>query len=217
MLDIEDTMEKSYRLYRKLKEFDLKEEALTISKNIHEIKKDYARVVAGMEKTLSEEKDIMKIHIKDIFYIIKENTNKLIYMNNKEIFLECIVKNDFIVYDVYPLISVLNNIIINAIEAIELKGKISVYEEKYGEDYIFRIIDNGTGIDKEDKDLLFETGFSTKYDPITGKMSTGIGLSHARQIIENHYGGSIILEDYMPNYTVFKVTIPCKNLKVRMR
>lgn len=38
MVDIEDIMQKSYRLYEGLRNPDLKDQALMISKNIHEIK-----------------------------------------------------------------------------------------------------------------------------------------------------------------------------------
>ncbi|QEK12803.1 hypothetical protein FQB35_10965 [Crassaminicella thermophila] len=55
-IDIEEAMNKSYDLYEKLEDTTLKDNALLVAKDIHEIKKDYIRVVTGIEKTLAEEK-----------------------------------------------------------------------------------------------------------------------------------------------------------------
>lgn len=213
MVDIEDTMQRSYILYEKLQEPDLKGQALLVSKNIHEIKKDYQRVVAGMEKTLSEENIKMPMSLKVVFSIISDNTQNLIGATNKDIALEFITKHDFIVSNPYPLISILNNLIINSIEAIKSTGKIIVEEEREGDNYIFRIVDNGAGIEEENIDIVFSPGFSTKYDLVTGKMSTGIGLSHVKHIIENHYNGSIKITSVSGRYTAFQVSIPCKKIE----
>ncbi|WP_157047270.1 hypothetical protein [Alkaliphilus metalliredigens] len=78
VFDIEDSMEKSYQLYRDIEDVALKERILTISKNIHEIKKDYYRVTDGMEKVLSEEDRKTSICLREIFDIISENSNKII-------------------------------------------------------------------------------------------------------------------------------------------
>jgi len=105
MVDIEDTMHMSYMLYQKLNDLDLREDALTISKNIHEIKKDYSRVVSGIENTLCEENKNMCMSVEEIFDIIRESTKKLIYMKNKNITLKFTANNNFSTYNLYPLIS----------------------------------------------------------------------------------------------------------------
>ncbi|WP_432408445.1 sensor histidine kinase [Wukongibacter sp. M2B1] len=215
MVDIEDMMEKSYELYEELEEPRLQDKALNISKNIHEIKKDYLRVVLGMEKTLSEENENLHMSIKDIFKIIKDNTYKLIDLGNKNISLEFSIKHNFKTSDFYPLISILNNLIINAIDAIESEGSIVVEESMSGKNYIFRITDNGTGIEEDDIDLIFEPGFTTKFDKTTGKMSTGIGLSHVKHIVESHYNGKIYLKDVEENTTLFEVKIPAPEIERR--
>jgi two-component system sensor histidine kinase YcbA len=215
MVDIEDMMEKSYQLYKRLKESESKNQALYISRNIHEIKKDYLRVVVGMEETLSEETKRMIMGIDEIFKIIKENTQKLIHKNHKNIILTFIVKDHFYTNDFYSLISILNNLITNAIDAIESIGEIIIEVERDEESYIFKITDNGVGIEEDDMDLIFEPGFTTKIDTITGKMSTGIGLSHVKYIVENHYEGKIFVQHSKGENTTFQISIPAVKMQIR--
>lgn len=215
MYDIEDTMEKSYTLYEDLQENRLKEKALNISKNIHEIKKDYLRVVTGMEKTLTEDKKRNYMSIKDIFNIINDNTIKLIQSHRKDIVLKFVAIDNFYVKDHYPLVSILNNLIINSIESIESTGEVMIKVKLDDENYIFKVIDNGIGFEDDGIDLLFEPGYSTKFDPTSGKMSTGIGLSHVKQIVNDHYKGNIIALNTNKN-TIFKITIPAKYIDIRM-
>ncbi|QEK11336.1 ATP-binding protein [Crassaminicella thermophila] len=215
MVDIEDMMEKSYQLYKRLQEPELKNQALYISRNIHEIKKDYLRVVLGIEETLSEGSKSMFMSVEEIFKIIEDNTQKLINISNKNISLKHVVKDNFYTNDFYPLISILNNLIINSIDAIELMGEIIIEEERIGESYIFKITDNGIGIEEDDIDLIFEPGFTTKIDTVTGKMSTGIGLSHVKYIVENHYEGNIIVKYGKGENTTFQITIPAVKIEMR--
>ncbi|MCT4619766.1 MAG: ATP-binding protein [Marinisporobacter sp.] len=215
MVDIEDMMEKSYQLYKRLKDPISKNQALYISRNIHEIKKDYLRVVVGMEETLSEETKSMVMGIDEIFKIIKENTQKLIYKNGKNIVLTFIIKDHFYTNDFYPLISILNNLITNAIDAIGEVGKIVIEVEKEEEYCTFKVTDDGIGIEEEDIDLIFEPGFTTKIDNLTGRMSTGIGLSHVKYIVESHYEGEVFLQHVKDENTTFKIKIPALKIEKR--
>lgn len=209
MNDIEDTMRRSYRLYRELGAGEMKEEALTVAKNIHEIKKDYYRVVDGMENVLSEKNKSSSMNISEIFEIMKENTRKIVAQKGKEIQIEFSCYEDFITCEFYPIISVLNNLITNAIDAIEEKGKITVSEHADSIFFVLRVEDDGCGIDEGNMDVLFEPGFSTKYDPATGKMSTGIGLAHVNEIVINHFNGQVEVQREKDGIcTVFELKLP---------
>lgn len=216
MTDIEDAMQMSYDLYRELEDKVLKERVLTISKNVHEIKKDYSRVVSGMEKVLSKENEKMSVSLSEIFDIIKENSEKTITAGEKNIVLDFRYEDNFRTSDFYPLISVLNNFIINAIDAIEATGQILVEEKNEGDTYLFRVLDNGSGIESDEMEMLFVPGYSTKYDPATGRMSTGIGLSHVKQIVETYFEGSIRVESSKAGgRTCFEVRIPKDNIELK--
>ena len=208
MVDIEGTMQLSYDLYTELEDKEVKDRMLMISKNVHEIKKDYARVVNGMEKVIQGESPGVSMDVNQIFDIISVNIEKLISTKEKDIRLGFRIKEDFETLDFYPLISVLNNIIINAIDAIEINGEIIVEEWADEDKYYFSVTDSGTGFEPGESKLLFEPGYSTKYDLKSGRMSTGLGLSHALQIIEGYFKGEIWAERQpKKNQTYFQISI----------
>ena len=216
MVDIEETMQLSYDLYRELTDKITKERVLAISKNVHEIKKDYDRVVSGMEKVLTKENERASMLLGEIFDIVRENCGKIISARKKKINIDFRHEDFFRTADFYTLISVLNNFIINSIDAIEEVGWILVEEVNSGNEYVFRVVDNGIGIDSEEMDLLFEPGYSTKYDPVTGRMSTGIGLSHVKQIVENYFKGRIqVYSSKTEGRTCFEVGIPKNNIELK--
>ncbi len=97
---------------------------------------------------------------------------------------------------------VFDNLVRNAIDAIDESGEISIATETRNDGTVrISISDNGCGI-PEDLDVfrLFET---TKPD------GTGIGLAIARQIVQGH-GGHLGYESRHPDGTVFHIDLPVK-------
>ena len=212
--DIEHTMEKSYLLYDELKDAGLKNYALEISRNIHEIKKDYFRVVTGIESTLETEMEERNFTMTlfDVLKIIEDSTKKFLNSVDKEIYLKFDVKKNIKLINYLPLISIINNLIINSIEAIGKNGLITVEGTTENKNLIIVVTDNGSGIEKEDLKFIFQPGFSTKYDVVTGKMSTGIGLSHVKNLVDEYYQGELSCESIQNVYTSFTIKIPVTNL-----
>ena len=208
MADIEETMQMSYDLYTEIEDKKVKDRMLTISKNVHEIKKDYARVVNGMERVISSESAGVAMGLNRIFDIISENSEKIVSAKGKKIRFGFRIKEDFKTLDFYPLISVLNNIITNAIDAIEEDGEIIVEDWASDTKYHFSVTDSGAGFEPDDSRIIFEPGYSTKYDVKSGRMSTGLGLSHALQIIEGYFEGHIEAVHFeKERQTCFRISI----------
>ena len=111
----------------------------------------------------------------------------------------------------YDIFAVLNNLIINAIEACNSNDTINVIGEVSEEEVILIVSDNGTGIEKEVFPYIFNVGFSTKFDEDTGAMSTGIGLCHVKNLIEN-LDGTIEVRSNIDEGTEFIVKIPIMKL-----
>jgi len=137
---------------------------------------------------------------------------ELIKQKNKDIEFITKLQEDFIVKEHYILMSILRNIVINAIDAIpgEKKGTIQLelWKNKEEQSYDFRITDNGSGIRKEDMDIIFAPGFSTKFDEATGDINRGIGLTLVKALVEKEFNGSIVVESQADEYTQFDVLIP---------
>ena len=72
---------------------------------------------------------------------------------------------------------------------------------------VFKIADNGKGIQENERELIFEPGFTTKFNPETGQISTGLGLTHIKMLLE-HLQGNVSLDNNSEGITVFKVEMP---------
>jgi len=218
MEDIEEAMKMSFSIYKELntkKEGvpqeelgELKHKVLNISKGIHEVKKDYVRIVDGMEKILPDFKVDKYKDSMEIFEIITEATEKHIKRVGKNIDFKIISEAEFPIFEYSALISILNNLIVNSIDAIEQKGAIVITVEEGIESVEFCITDDGDGIKDKNQAAIFTPGFSTKFDKNTGKMSTGIGLTHVKHIVEKQFEGSIEVDSAVQLGTTFTVTIP---------
>ena len=97
---------------------------------------------------------------------------------------------------------VLENLISNAVQAIDYEGDVSVRFSEDEGNHIIEIQDSGKGISPTNLEHIFEPLFTTK---ITG---TGLGLASCKSIIETHNGTLTVTN----NPTIFKITLP-KNSK----
>jgi signal transduction histidine kinase len=98
---------------------------------------------------------------------------------------------------------VVENLLRNALDALEGDGKISavIYQDK---DWIcIDISDTGKGISSSKFKTIFQPGFTTK------KRGWGLGLSLAKRIIENYHGGKIYVKDsVVGKHTTFTIKLP---------
>lgn len=213
MDDIESAMKYSYSLYEKLKGGELGEEALSVSRRIHEVKKEYQRLTASMEKVLSGEYVEEPMRLSDMFSLLQANTETLLATGKPPITVSFSCNEDWTIKHYYTIISIINNLVINAVEAMAglRGGAITVTARRDGDDCILEVADNGPGIAEDLLDCIFEPGFSTKFDPDTGEMSTGIGLAHVKSIVEHNCNGKITV-DSSPEGTLFRIWIPVKSM-----
>ncbi len=96
------------------------------------------------------------------------------------------------------------NLVDNAIEAMERKGRILVETQYDPGNGLARIViaDDGPGIPPEEREKLFLPYYSTK------RRGSGLGLAIVRRIVAEH-GGTIDVGDNTPRGTRFTVELPC--------
>lgn len=93
------------------------------------------------------------------------------------------------------------NIIVNAIEATEKnKGVLKLKTRKQGDRCIVEIEDNGSGMDEDTQQKLFEPYFTSK------PTGNGLGLTNTQNIIMTH-GGKISVRSKPGKGSVFVVTL----------
>lgn len=213
--DIERVMEESYWLYKRLHARNEADQdaaqALAVARNIHEVKKDYYRVVTGIEAIVHPSATLKGLRLAEIFFIIEQNTRRYLAGMDKKIVISFAHEYDFVTDQHYAIVSILDDLIINAIEACGDTGVIRVTGRAEAGKIVFAVEDNGCGIKAADFDLLFEVGYSTKFCPVTGKMSTGLGLAHVKNLTEM-LAGTVAVESEVGRQTRFTVTIPVQNI-----
>ena len=97
---------------------------------------------------------------------------------------------------------VFTNILINACQAIEGKGTITITTEYKDKKLIVKIKDTGKGIPQNQLSKIFTAGFTTKSSGI----GTGLGLAICSKIIEKHKG-EIIVNSEIGKGSEFIITI----------
>ena len=98
---------------------------------------------------------------------------------------------------------VLLNIICNAIDAVEGKGRLKICAKVKEKRLVVSVQDNGYGIAEQDMKRIFDPFFTTK-PPGKG---TGIGLSTCYNIIQQHQG-KIRVESEPGRGSVFYICFP---------
>lgn len=218
MVEIEDVMKKAFTLYRTVEKEGYPEEmrclSLDIAKDVHEIKKDYIRVIKGLQDNFLADIDVKGMDIKDIVRILDMDIHEQIREHKMDVFFSFQIKSHFYVVDHFSLMSVLRNLVVNSMDAIhaQKKGKIFllITEDSSLEIpiYIFEISDNGPGIRSVDMDIIFDPGYSTKFDKQTGDISRGVGLTLVKDLIQNKFQGSIFVESCEGVSAKFRIEIP---------
>ncbi|WP_456377617.1 sensor histidine kinase [Lutibacter sp.] len=97
---------------------------------------------------------------------------------------------------------VIENLVKNAIDAMEGKGKIVLKITESDKTINITITDSGKGIPKNLHQKIFSPGFTTK------KRGWGLGLSLAKRIIEDYHNGKISVQKSELNKgTTFAITL----------
>ncbi|MEA2202628.1 MAG: two-component system, NtrC family, sensor histidine kinase PilS [Solirubrobacteraceae bacterium] len=101
------------------------------------------------------------------------------------------------------------NLVINAVEAIEGEGKVTVNirsaesesEAEFDEEAVIEVSDTGSGISEEDLARIFHPFFNTT------KGETGLGLPAVRRIVRAH-GGRVEVTSSLGKGSTFSLHLP---------
>ena len=96
---------------------------------------------------------------------------------------------------------VILNLLLNAVQAIESAGTVRVVLAARKDNALISVTDSGRGISPEHLPFIFRPFYTTKGN------GTGLGLSLARRIVEDHRG-KIEVESEIGRGTEFLITLP---------
>ncbi|UFT98494.1 HAMP domain-containing histidine kinase [Radiobacillus kanasensis] len=95
----------------------------------------------------------------------------------------------------------ISNLLENSIVSFQgKKGKIRITISSHLTGVLFEIWDNGSGINQQDLQTIWEEGFSTKD-------STGLGLTFVKRVVD-HHDGSIAVSSTLGSHTKIDIYIP---------
>ena len=188
--------------------------AFLIERRLEQLQFADAGVARHMEKIGSEVKRSRKT-IDDLLELARNQPLKRYKVRAREFITEAIAaaglppevevsiaSADDVVLDADPgqLGRVLTNLLINASQAMNGKGHISIEARREGAATAFLVRDDGPGVPANLRERIFEALFTTK------ARGTGLGLALCRRIAEAH-GGTVALEASEPG-AAFRVVIP---------
>ena len=229
MNEIEDIMTNAFALYQKLNSdeypSEVKNTALNIAKDIHEVKKGYRRVIRGLQDNfLADFSDDSRMSISDLLKIMSIDVDRTRDSENKNISFHSSCETDHLIQKHFALMSILRHFISNSIDSFDempknYHGEIYVRcrdMNKNGIKYCaIEIKDNGPGIPEDSIDYIFVPGYSTKFDEDTGDINRGVGLTLAKDLLEDQFNGSIDIES-SPKGTLFTLWFPVDKLTERV-
>lgn len=98
---------------------------------------------------------------------------------------------------------VLENLIKNAVDAMEGTGSITIVTSMEGKKAHITVTDTGKGIPRKNHKTVFNPGYTTK------KRGWGLGLTLAKRIIEQYHQGRIFVSRSEPGVgTTFTIDLP---------
>jgi len=123
------------------------------------------------------------------------------YVEDKDIEFETYIKNSVVFkIDENRFMSCIVNIIKNAIESIEVRGKISVIGEVKNNCAVLKISNNGKPIQSDKQSRIFDCGYTSK------QSGSGYGLYICKKYL-NSQNADIELVKSNRSETTFKITI----------
>ncbi len=177
---------------------------------------DLQRILKDAERCRDTVKELLEFSRQKRYQMMPCDINQaisrtLFLLENQALFQNIEIEKDLppnlpsVVADVQQLNHVFMNIILNAADAMEGKGKLTVksYLKPKTQDVCIEISDTGPGIPDEILPRIFEPFYTTKKE---GK-GTGLGLSLAYSIVEKH-GGAIKVENKNDKGVVFIIELP---------
>lgn len=151
----------------------------------------------------------LQLSCADVVRFCKDKTDSYTEMfNQKKIKYSFFASVDELLldYDELKLELIISNLLSNAFKYTNHGGNVSFSIEDTPDRVIFKVKDNGIGIDERVRDTIFESFFRSERGRKQGA-GDGLGLSYVKNLVELHHG-EISVESEMGKGSVFQFFIP---------
>ncbi|ANE49975.1 sensor histidine kinase [Flavisolibacter tropicus] len=173
-------------------------------KYVPELEKDISRLrlVSDRFGKIGSSPQLEKLNVvkqveEVVEYVRKRAPGKVLFKLNNYL------SNDIIIPLSGPLFDwVIENLLKNALDAMEGKGSITIDLQENKKEVIVDVSDTGKGISSQNLSKVFKPGFTTK------KRGWGLGLSLSKRIIEQYHKGSIeVKNSELGKGTTFRIIL----------
>ncbi len=169
-----------------------------------EIEKDVKRLETITER-FSKIGSVPKLDTVDLVKVLNDSMNYMKLRTSKNVLFSIDTNNQKEVFAQLniPLFEwVIENLIRNAVDAMNGNGAIAITLSDQTQFVYIDISDNGKGIPKSKYKTVFEPGFTTK------QRGWGLGLSLTKRIIENYHLGKIFVKNSeIDKGTTFRIVL----------
>jgi len=111
-----------------------------------------------------------------------------------------------IVADKFMIETVLNNLVENALKYSGKESPVIIYIENDVSAITFGVKDNGPGIDKKFKDIIFKKFYRIGNEEVRTQKGSGLGLFIVAELVRKH-NGTVVCLDNTPKGTNFQIRI----------
>jgi two-component system, NtrC family, sensor histidine kinase AtoS len=174
--------------------------------HLHLLLKEIERINGIIEEMLMlskpEAPKFQKVYLQDVIEEILPLMKETLDTKNIAFHMDLEQKKMFL--DTSQMKQVFHNLFRNSAEAVGEHGRITILGKEENGTYQVQVIDDGSGIPGAAAEQIFDP-FST-----TKESGTGLGLTIAERIMDNHRG-RIFLKETSPEGTVICLEFPLKN------
>jgi PAS domain S-box-containing protein len=180
------------------------------------LRSDLQRILKDAERCRDTVKELLEFTRQTRHFMQPQDVNQaitrtLFLLENQSLFQNITIEKRFeehlppVQADIQQLNHLFMNIILNAAQAMDGKGRLQLktYRDPDKEEIAIEIADTGPGIPPEVLPHIFEPFYTTKEE---GK-GTGLGLSLAYGIVENH-GGQITAHNHPDGGAILTIRLP---------
>lgn len=163
-----------------------------------------------LKLSMFEKKEVeLKYEMVDLKEVVEEVTNSLRLQLEKNQARVTVTHegNLMLQGDRLHLLSVIFNLLDNAIKYSKEEPSIKIDLRETGNTVVLTVTDNGIGIPQEYKDKVFDKFFRIPHGDTHNAKGYGLGLSYVAQVIRKH-NGTIAVESQPGIGTKFTITLP---------
>ena len=162
-------------------------------------------ILNGLDELTRAESSVLSLQrdkflLKPFLAAIVGRYERLFAEKNAVLLLDC-PEQIMIVADPDRMSQIVINLIVNALKAIGIGGRVTIIASRNGDAVCLKVADNGKGIAEKDLSLLFERFFKGGGDGL------GLGLAIVKELVAAH-GGSVTVNSRLGEGAVFVVVFP---------